>query len=139
MSKFNDNITSIFKNLEEFISSKTVIGEPITIGDTIILPLIDISFGIGAVGQEQDGSKESLKSSEDKQGLASGAKITPSAVIIVNQKTSSAQLINVKNQDSLNKLIDMTPGLITKIKSLFSKDEAETNEENESAEIDTQE
>ena len=121
MSSLNTNLTSLFSKLEDFVSSKTVVGEPITIGETIILPLIDVSFGLGAVGQEQDGSNTDKKSSEDKQGLASGAKITPSAVIVINQKTGDVQLVNVKNQDSINKLIDMAPGLISKVQSMFKK------------------
>lgn len=129
MSNLNNNLTSLFDRLEDFVSSKTVVGQPITIGETIILPLIDVSFGLGAVGQEQDGSNTDKKSSEDKQGLASGAKMTPSAVIVINQKTSDVQLVNVKNQDSLNKLIDMAPGLISKIQNAFKKDKSDANDQ----------
>lgn len=132
MSNLETNLHVLFSKLESFASSKTVIGEPITIGDTIILPLVDVSVGLGAVGQSQDGttSKNNITANEDKQGLASGVKITPSAVIVVNQKTNDIQLVNVKNQDSLNKLIDMAPGIIGKIKAMFAKeDEGETPEE----------
>ena len=34
--------------MDAFISAKTVVGDAIHVGDTIILPLVDVSFGVGA-------------------------------------------------------------------------------------------
>ena len=45
---FDNTVESLFKGMESFITSKTVVGDAITVGDTIILPLIDVSFGVGA-------------------------------------------------------------------------------------------
>ncbi len=39
---------TLFSGMNRIISSKTVVGDAIHIGDTIILPLIDVSFGVGA-------------------------------------------------------------------------------------------
>ena len=49
MSKENlkDTMGSLFDGMEGFLTSKTVVGEPIYIKDTIILPLVDVSFGMG--------------------------------------------------------------------------------------------
>lgn len=105
-NKFNSNLETMFSNLDSFISTKTVVGEPIHIGDVIMLPLIDVFFGLGAGGGgEQDNSKGG-------QGAGLGAKITPSAVIVI--KGSAVQLVNIKNQDALSKLIDMAPGVLSK-------------------------
>ena len=48
MSKENlkDTMGSLFDGMEGFLTSKTVVGEPIYIKDTIILPLVDVSFGM---------------------------------------------------------------------------------------------
>ena len=43
-----DTMGSLFDGMEGFLTSKTVVGEPIYIKDTIILPLVDVSFGMGA-------------------------------------------------------------------------------------------
>lgn len=45
---FRSTVESLFKGMDSFISSKTVVGDAIHIGDTIILPLVDVSFGVGA-------------------------------------------------------------------------------------------
>ena len=38
----------MFTGIDGVVSSKTVVGDAIHIGDTIILPLVDVSFAIGA-------------------------------------------------------------------------------------------
>ena len=49
---------------------------------------------------------------EKKDGGAGGmsGKMTPSAVLIISNGTS--KLVNIRNQDSLGKIIDMIPDLI---------------------------
>ena len=47
-NNFKETVSSLFKGMDSFISAKTVVGEPIYAGDTIILPLVDVSFGVGA-------------------------------------------------------------------------------------------
>ena len=39
---------SMFKGMDGFISSKSVVGEPVYVGDTIIIPLVDVNFGMAA-------------------------------------------------------------------------------------------
>lgn len=43
--------------MDSFITTKTVVGDAITVGDTIILPLVDVSFGVGA-GAFAEGNKK---------------------------------------------------------------------------------
>ena len=37
----------LLKAMEKFITTKSVVGEPVVVGDTIILPMADVSFGMG--------------------------------------------------------------------------------------------
>lgn len=99
-----DVLSSMMKEMESFVSSKTVVGDPVNINDTIILPLVDISFGVGA------GANEKEKGSGGGGGL--GAKITPSAVLVI--KDGNTKLVNIKKQDTLTKLIDLVPDVIDK-------------------------
>jgi len=110
------SLDALFGQMERFVSTKTVVGEPIYIGGVIILPLVDVTFGVGAGAGEKNNEKEGGSSG----GGGLGAKVTPSAVLVVQD--GSVQLVNVKNQDSVNKLIDMVPGIMSKLNldSLFS-------------------
>ena len=47
-NNFNETMEALFKGMDSYIDAKTVVGEAIHIGDTIILPLVDVMFGVGA-------------------------------------------------------------------------------------------
>lgn len=106
MSKenFNETVSSLFNGMEGFLTSKTVVGEPIYIKDTIILPLVDVSFGMGAGAFEAD--------KKNKSGGGIGGKLTPSAVLVI--QNGQTKLVNVKNQETIVKLLDMVPDVIDK-------------------------
>ena len=46
-NNFKSTVEALFQGMDGVISSKTVVGDAIHVGDTIILPLVDVSFGIG--------------------------------------------------------------------------------------------
>lgn len=123
-SSFNNNLDTLFSKMENFVSTKTVVGETIQIGDVTILPLIEVSVGVGAGGTEGEKGEE-----KGVGGL--GAKIIPSAVLVISN--GNVQLINIKNQDAINKLIDMAPGITSKLNfsSMFSKKKEETEKPKE--------
>lgn len=102
MDKFNTTVESLFKGMDNFITTKTVVGEPITVGDTIILPLVDVAFGVGAGAMNEN--------AKNNAAGGMGGKITPSAVLIINN--NSIRLVNVKNQDAVTKVLDMVPDLL---------------------------
>ncbi len=114
-NNFQSNVESLFKGMDGFLQSKTVIGDAITVGDTIILPLVEVSFGIaaGAVG----GTDASKVKNNGAGGM--GCKMTPSAVLVIQNGTS--KLVNVKNQDGLTKVLDMVPDFVDKISSFAGK------------------
>jgi len=128
MSKVKDNLQDLFSKLEGHLSTKTVVGEPVHIGEVILIPLVDVSLGMGTAmvaNTEEDAGK---KGGKDGGGGALGAKMTPSAVVVVSGGT--VQLVNIKNQESVNKVLDMIPGILSKFNlgSIFGKKEEEEPE-----------
>ena len=99
-----ETMDSLFQGVESFVAAKSVVGEPIHVGDTIIIPLADVSFGIGAgaFGGEKDG----------KDGGGIGGKMTPCAVLII--QNGSTRLVNIRNQDGITKVLDMVPDLVNR-------------------------
>lgn len=106
-NRFNETLTSLFKGMDGFLSTKTVVGEPMHVEDTIIIPLADVSFGVaaGAFVQEK----------KDNDGGGLGGKIQPCALLII--KDGSTKLVNIKNTGAINKVMDMVPDLINKFSS----------------------
>ena len=101
---FDTTVGALFKGMEEFVTSKTVIGEPVKVGDTTILPLIDVSFGVMASARNE--------SQRSNGGGGRGGKMSPTALLVI--KDGSTRLVNIKNEDSISKLIDMAPDLINR-------------------------
>ena len=103
---FETIVKSLMEGADALLCSKTVVGEPIAAGDTLIIPLSDVTVGCagGADGRKNSG--------------AGGfhAKMSPCAVLLV--KDGSVGLINIKDQNYVNKLIDMAPDLVNRLMSL---------------------
>ena len=47
-NNFSEVVSSLLSGVDNFLSTKTVVGQATQIGDTIILPLVDVTFGVGA-------------------------------------------------------------------------------------------
>ena len=122
MAENHNNINcvmeSLLKGANALMSTKTVVGEATKIDDTIIIPLVDVSFGVGAGASKSD----------RKDGGAGGlsGKMTPSAVLLI--KNGQTKLVNIKNQDSVTKILDMIPDLVdrftAKSEAMLSDEEA---------------
>ena len=49
-NNFTNTVESLFKGMDAFITTKTVVGDAVRFDDgTIVLPLVDVSFGVAAV------------------------------------------------------------------------------------------
>ena len=106
-NSFNNTVESLFKGMDSFITTKTVVGDAIHIGDTIILPLVDVSFGVAAGAFSQE------KKNNGAGGM--GGKINPSAVLVI--QNGQTKLVNIKNQDGMTKILDMVPDIVNKFTS----------------------
>ena len=110
---FNSTVQSLFKGLEGFLTTKTVVGDAVKFDDgTIILPLVDVTFGAGAGAFSGNSSEKGKNGTKNNAGGGMGGKIQPSAILVI--KDGQTKLVNVKNQDGMTKILDMIPGFIDK-------------------------
>jgi len=109
-NNIEQTVESLFNGLDQVMSTKTVVGEPQIIGDTIILPLMDVSFGMGA------GAFGKEKSDSGAGGI--GGKMSPSAILVI--RNGETKLVNIRNQDAVTKALDMVPDAVNKVTSLIS-------------------
>ncbi len=114
--KFNETIQDLLSGMKGFISTKTVVGDAITLEDgTVLLPLVDVSFGVGAGAFN--------KETKNKAGGGMGGKMIPSAVLII--KDGNTRMVSVKDQDTLSRVFDMVPDVLARLKKLFGKEQEE--------------
>ena len=110
-NNFKGTVEALFQGMDAVISSRTVVGDAIHINDTIILPLVDVSFAVGAGAF--NGEKSGEKKEKGAGGL--GGKMTPSAVLVIQNGTT--RLVNIKNQDTITKILDMVPDVLDRFTS----------------------
>lgn len=104
-NNFSGVVESLMRGMDSILSTKTVVGEATKVGDTIILPLVDVTFGMGAgasAGDKKNGG-----------GGGMSGKMTPSAVLVI--KDGHTKLVNIKNQDVVTKVLDMIPDVVDKL------------------------
>ena len=103
-NQFPSTVEALFKGLDNFITTKTVVGEPVKVDDAIIIPLVDVTCGMTAGSFVQN--------SKNNGGGGMSAKMTPSAILIIQGGVT--RLINIKHQDAMTKVIDMVPDLMNR-------------------------
>ena len=102
---FSSMVNSLMESTGAVLTSRTVVGDPVIVGDTTIIPLSDVTIGCGA-GANTD----------EKKGAGGGgvsAKMSPNSVLIV--RGGHVRVVNIKTQDALTKLVDLVPDIVDKI------------------------
>ncbi len=108
---FKEDIDALVSRLENLISTKTVVGEPIVSGNTTIIPIVTASVGFGmGSGEGQDEKHQGGKGT----GAGAGMKLTPSALLII--QGDNVQVYSLANKGSLAKLAEMIPEVLSKFK-----------------------
>ena len=104
---FDSTVEALFKGMDHFVTTKTVVGEAVKIDDAIILPFVDVSCGMAA------GSF--VSNAKQNGGGGMSAKISPSAVLVIQNGVT--KVVSIKNQDAMTKVLDMVPDFVNKIMS----------------------
>lgn len=110
----------VVEQLEKMVTTRTIIGEPITAAGKTMIPISMVSFGFGSVGGEGKRGEEG-----GFGGVGGGgAKIEPVAFLVVAEE--EVQLLTMKGKGvEIGKIIETVPELVEKIKSLKGKKKPE--------------
>ncbi|MHC1721079.1 MAG: GerW family sporulation protein [Clostridiaceae bacterium] len=121
-----ENLDTLFQKLEKFLKTETVVGEPIVIGETTIVPLVTITFGCGTGAG--GGSGSNMKSgagsgSGSGSALCSGARITPSAVLVI--QGGEVSMMPIKERSGMENLLNKIPDIMEKVNKKEKEAEGE--------------
>ncbi|MBQ0145615.1 MAG: sporulation protein, partial [Lachnospiraceae bacterium] len=94
---------SMFKNLDTLVQTKTIIGDPIEIDYTVIVPIMEVSFGMASGSFANNASNAGAMS----------AKMTPVALYVLQK--GIGHVVNIKNTDAISKVVDLIPEFVNKI------------------------
>ena len=115
---FRETAGALFEGMNVYLSSKTVVGQPIQVKDAILVPLSDVSFGMGAGAYAKT----------DKNNSAGGVtgKMSPNAILVIQNGTT--RLISVKSTDNVGKALDMVPDIIARFTGKAPAEDADIAE-----------
>lgn len=109
------------EKLGNMVQVNTVIGQPIFAGDTTIIPISKVSLGFVAGGGEY-GNKDKTLPTEPAFGGGPGGGLSVAPVgFLTSAPNGQLRYIPVCGQEPLEKLVDMTPGLLTKLEDIFKQ------------------
>lgn len=112
-----ENLEALFDKLENFLKSETVIGQPIVIGETTLVPIVSVTFGCGTGGGY---GKDPKGNDGTGSGIGSAAKIIPNAILVI--KNDRVTMLPVKDKSNLDYLVNMVPEIMEKIKTHKNKE-----------------
>ena len=124
-SNIKNNLEQIFESFREMIKVETVVGQAVHIGDAILVPVVDVTFGFGSGGLtgKTDNGSNSI-------GSGGGARLEPAAILVI--KGDRVEMFSIKKggyqASAFEKLIAMAPEIIDKMKKdkyIYIHDDAE--------------
>lgn len=119
-SSMNQNIDTLFSNIESFTQNDGTLGKPVTQGDKTLIPIISVTIGYG--GGNTSGRMSTSTTSQTQgssnagmDALGLGAKISTDAIAVVDNNTNNVNVIPVNTTASgMNQLINQLPQMMGK-------------------------
>lgn len=102
------NIEKIGAELHKFLTTKTVVGDPIVVGKVSLVPIQRASFGFGTGGGE--GGKDSSSGG----GSGAGVNLQPIAIVAIKED-GQVQVYSMGRKGTWEQLIEMLPEMISKV------------------------
>lgn len=121
--------------LKHLIDVETIIGDPIQTADgSTVIPISKVSFGFAAGGSEFPNQKKSDQESGSEEenlpfggGSGGGVSITPIAFLVTHKQGNNIIHLN-ENNKMLDKLVEITPQAVEKIKEIILEIKAKNHD-----------
>jgi uncharacterized spore protein YtfJ len=114
MEVVSDITKSTLAEIEKILTTRTVVGEPMTVEGVTLIPLISIGFGFGAGGGSGKGEMKQ-KGEGSMGGTGGGAWVRPVALVVID-KEGNVKIESVRRGLSsiMEKVTDTVPKVVEK-------------------------
>ena len=128
-NSFENIMKSLLEGTDGALTSRTVMGTPVQVGETTIIPLSDVTIGYGG------GSNNGADRNSGTGGFA--ARMSPAAVLIISEGT--ARIVHVKDQSAVSRIAEAIPEVVDRISAARARSKSGlTDEEAVDAAFDQQ-
>ncbi|KUK43915.1 MAG: spore germination protein GerW family protein [Methanothrix sp.] len=108
MTEVETLLKATIAEMERILTSKTVIGEPITAGKKTVVPLLSVGAGFGAGAGSGKGDEGATG------GAGGGFGMKPVAVIIIEEDMVRVEPIREGTGSLIDRVVEKVPSLIKK-------------------------
>lgn len=148
-NSFNDALKTALNNLSDIAGTDTIIGDPMTTPNgTTIIPVSKVAVGFATGGSDFVGkhSKDTNVANSFSGAGGGGITVSPVAFLVISPE-GDAKILNVNNPmdsnadlgTSIVSLLNKTPTIVEKVKTIFKKNKKEAEKEAEVEELDLSE
>jgi len=118
MEDIENMVKTTLSQIEKVLSSKTVVGEPISVGDTTLIPLLSVGFGFGAAGggaTKADAKQVGDAPKTGTSGTGGAGGLRPIAIIVIDKEGVRIEPIKSSVAAAIEKLSEKVPSVVEKI------------------------
>ncbi|NLL90166.1 MAG: sporulation protein YtfJ [Dehalococcoidales bacterium] len=120
-------VKTTMTEIERLVNTRTLVGDPIVVGDNTLIPLISVGFGFGA-GFNSGISTNKQKGEMSGAASGGGAGIKPVAVIVASSEGVKLERVTSSVSGAIDKITDMAPKVIEKIVDVREEKKEEKKE-----------
>ncbi len=121
-----DLMSNNMEKIKEMVDTDTIVGKPIIVDNTTIIPISKVTYGFGSGGGDIESKTQSEK---ELFGGGSGAGISVVPVAFLHVKNGDLKVTQVEPYfSSVDRVIELAPDIIERIKNLFKKDKENSEE-----------
>ena len=111
MAELEDLVKTTLGELREVAKAQSVVGDPVEMGDTKVIPLVKLGFGFGGGGTSgKDGSRS---------GSGGGGGVQPVAVLVV--RDGEVRLERMSGQSGVSSAAHTVVDLLKSVLDRFTK------------------
>ncbi|HOT06226.1 MAG: Sporulation protein YtfJ (Spore_YtfJ) [Methanosaeta sp. PtaB.Bin039] len=128
MNEVESLLRATFGEMIQVMSARTVVGDPVTLEDRTVIPLVSVGMGFGAGA----GAKEYGQSG----GAGGGIGIKPVAVVIIEPQGVRVEPVSSAPHSTAEKLTESVPKAIEAVANLLGKRKKEPESPPEEKEVE---
>lgn len=118
-SSLNQNIDTLFSNIETFTQNEGTLGKPVSFGEKTLIPIISVTIGYGGgntSGKMSQGTTGTTQGSSNAgmDALGLGARISTDAVAVVDGANVTVLPVSPATTGNMSQLINQIPQMMGK-------------------------
>lgn len=118
--KLPNMLDSTIEKIKEMVNANSVVGTPITTPDGVtILPISNISVGLGGGGSDFVSKHPNPKDNPFGGGVGAGIKVTPVAFLIIKDGSVRMLPVAAPANTTADRIVEMVPDTLDRITDFF--------------------